>query len=207
MYSELRIFWARAGRRRSDDVWSVARWATGPQASERMRVWPGEGMYSWRNDPRISRRPVCGWASRAGEEEDSDPMLTGGDRVAGRVVIRVARACERTKGWPTGPMRQWHRWARAWATRDQYADARSFWPRGPTHQRVKASGAVETEVGRGHGFGPVWARSNSMAPEFFLFFLFFVHSFLCYFKFQLHFKFMFELLKFPSIQFDTHMWI
>jgi hypothetical protein len=36
-------------------------------------------------------------------------------------------------------------------------------------------------------------------------FLFFVHSFLCYFKFQLHFKFMFELLKFPSIQIDTHM--
>jgi hypothetical protein len=56
-----------------------------------------------------------------------------------------------------------------------------------------------------NGGGPVWARSNSMAPEFFLFFLFFVHSFLCYFKFQLHFKFMFELLKFPSIQFDTHM--
>ena len=33
-----------------------------------------------------------------GEEEDSDPRLTGGDRVAVRVVIRVARACERTKG-------------------------------------------------------------------------------------------------------------
>ena len=59
-----------------------------------------------------------------------------------------------------------------------------------------------------NGGGPwsrIWARSNSMAPEFFLFFLFFIHSFLCYFKFQLHFKFMFELLKFPSIQFDTHM--
>jgi hypothetical protein len=60
MHSELRRFRARAGRRRSDDAGTVARWATGPQASARMRFWPGEGMYGWRNDPRISRRPVCG---------------------------------------------------------------------------------------------------------------------------------------------------